>query len=256
MLLARAVAFPFLLALQVIASNAVTPDGQALLEFKSGIANVDAVVIGDWNELDATPCNWTGITCTAESFVRTINLTSQGLEGEISSSLGRLQYLEELYLSVNYFQGNIPRELGNCTSLVVLYLDHNLLSGTIPADLGNLKALGDLYLAFNKLEGEIPSSLAASPSIYIFDVGTNRLSGRIPHELFENPKLTGLYINDNNFTGDITTGASLIVFCYLFYYRKFSQNSPENTHLWNLRKVFDLNYFFLVQLLKCCEIRV
>nr|APU94854.1 leucine-rich repeat receptor-like protein kinase [Pohlia nutans] len=205
MLLARAVVFPFLLALQVIASNAVTPDGQALLEFKSGIADVDAVVIGDWNELDATPCNWTGITCTAESFVRTINLTSQGLEGEISSSLGRLQYLEELYLSVNYFQGNIPRELGNCTSLVVLYLDHNLLSGTIPADLGNLKALGDLYLAFNKLEGEIPSSLAASPSIYIFDVGTNRLSGRIPHELFENPKLTGLYINDNNFTGDITT---------------------------------------------------
>lgn len=211
MLLARAVVFLFLLALQVIGSDAVTPDGQALLEFKSGISNLDAVVstlgsaLGDWNELDATPCNWTGITCTTESFVRTINLTAQGLEGEISSSLGRLQYLEELYLSVNYFHGSIPRELGNCESLVILYLDHNFLSGTIPADLGNLKALGDVYLAFNQLEGEIPISLAASPSIYIFDVGTNYLSGRIPHELFENPKLTGLYINNNNFTGDITT---------------------------------------------------
>jgi len=216
--LARALVFPFLLALQVIASNAVTPDGQALLEFRSGISsNEDAVVLADrsgdfgvWNELDATPCNWTGITCTAESFVRTVNLTSQGLEGEISSSLGRLQHLQELYLSANSFHGSIPRELGNCSRLVVLYLDHNFLSGTIPDDLGNLKALGDVYLAFNELEGEIPSSLAASTSMYIFDVGTNRLSGRIPHELFENPTLTGLYINDNNFTGDITAGASLI----------------------------------------------
>lgn len=212
MLLVRAVIF--LLALQLIRSSAVSPDGQALLEFKSGITNVDAVVLEDWNELDATPCNWTGITCTAERFVRTVNLTSQGLEGEISSSLGRLQYLEELILSVNYFGGTIPRELGNCTSLVVLYLDHNLLSGSIPEELGNLKALGDLYLAFNKFTGEIPPLLAASPSIYIFDVGNNRLSGRIPHVLFENRKLTGLYINDNNFTGNITTGTPLIFFFF------------------------------------------
>lgn len=212
MLLARAVVFLILLAAQVIVCDAVTPDGEALLEFKRGIANADgaASVLRDWNELDATPCNWSRITCTANFLVRTINLTSQGFEGEISPSLGRLQSLEELYLSANGFHGSIPRELGNCTSLRILYLNDNLLSGTIPAELGNLPVLGDLVLAFNDLEGEIPTSLAASSSIYIFDVGSNLLSGQIPPELFENPKLTGLYINNNNFTGDITKGASPI----------------------------------------------
>ncbi|KAG0614658.1 hypothetical protein M758_6G193700 [Ceratodon purpureus] len=208
MLLARAVVFLYLLIAQVILSRAVTPDGEALLEFKRGIANADgaASAIGDWSELDATPCNWSGITCTENFSVRIINLTLQGFEGEISPSLGRLESLEELYLSANGFYGTIPRELGNCTSLKVLYLDNNLLSGTIPAEFGNLPVLGDLVLAFNDLEGVIPTSLAASSSIYIFDVGSNHLSGHIPHELFENPKLTGLYINNNNFTGDITKG--------------------------------------------------
>ena len=212
MLLVEAVVFLSLLASQVVVSNALTADGEALLEFKRGTANADGAVsaLENWNESDDTPCYWGGITCTANFLVRTINLTSQGLEGEISPSLGRLQSLEELDLSVNSFHGSIPRELGNCTGLRILYLNENLLSGTIPGELGNLAELVEFVLSFNNLEGEIPTSLAASSSIYTFDVGSNHLSGHIPPELFENPMLTGLYINNNNFTGDITAGTSLI----------------------------------------------
>uniref|UniRef100_A0A7I4FK56 non-specific serine/threonine protein kinase n=1 Tax=Physcomitrium patens TaxID=3218 RepID=A0A7I4FK56_PHYPA len=208
MLLARAVLFLFLVAVRVTRCKAMTSEGQALLEFKRGLTNTEVVLatLGDWNDLDTTPCLWTGITCNPQGFVRTINLTSLGLEGEISPSLGSLKSLEELVLSFNSFQGRIPPELGNCTSLVLMYLNQNRLSGTIPAELGNLTKLGDVMFAFNELEGDIPISFAACPSLFSFDVGSNHLSGRIPSVLFENPNLVGLYVNDNNFTGDITTG--------------------------------------------------
>lgn len=219
MRLMRAVIVLVLVATHLVVCTAVTQDGEALLEFKRVLANANGVAspLANWNESDTTPCNWSGITCTAEYLVHTINLTSQGLEGEIGPSLGRLQALEELHLSGNGLRGSIPRELGNCTRLRILYLNENLLSGAIPAELGNLAVLGDLVLAFNDLEGEIPALLAASRSLYIFDVGSNHLSGEIPPELFENPELAGLYINNNNFSGDITAGAFLVALLPLLF---------------------------------------
>lgn len=206
-------AFSFLVlaaAHAFVLSNALTPDGLALLDFKNGLVNttVASSVMVNWDAGDASPCHWSGVTCSGGGFVRAVNLSSQGLEGQISPSLGSLRWLEELYLSSNNLHGSIPSELGNCTSLITLYLDGNSLSGQIPASLGNLTALSDVNLNTNKLTGEIPASFAACPSLTYFDVGTNMLTGSVPRVIYSNLNLIGLYVNDNNLTGDITAGAS------------------------------------------------
>ncbi|PKI63182.1 hypothetical protein CRG98_016367, partial [Punica granatum] len=43
-------------------SVALTPDGIALLEFKSTL-NDTKNILSNWQALDDSPCGWTGISC-------------------------------------------------------------------------------------------------------------------------------------------------------------------------------------------------
>ena len=165
-------------------SAALTSDGLALLDFKKGLTgNLSAVQ--DWNAADTSPCNWTNIVCTKQGYVSVINLEYQSLSGKLSASLGKLQSLQELYLSNNNLYGSIPRELGNCTALTLLHLAWNLFTGTIPLEIGNLTKLTEI------------------------DFGHNSLHGQVPQKIFENVNLVNIYLNNNNLTGDITAGACL-----------------------------------------------
>ena len=165
-------------------SAALTSDGLALLDFKKGLTgNLSAVQ--DWNAADTSPCNWTNIVCTKQGYVSVINLEYQSLSGKLSASLGKLQSLQELYLSNNNLYGSIPRELGNCTALTLLHLAWNLFTGTIPLEVGNLTKLTEI------------------------DFGNNSLHGQVPQKIFENVNLVNIYLNNNNLTGDITAGACL-----------------------------------------------
>ncbi|XP_024370975.1 uncharacterized protein [Physcomitrium patens] len=190
------------------AAAALTPDGVALLEFKESLAvsSQSSPLLKTWNESDASPCHWGGISCTRSGHVQSIDLEAQGLEGVISPSLGKLQSLQELILSTNKLSGIIPPDLGNCRSLVTLYLDGNALTGEIPEELANLENLSELALTENLLEGEIPPAFAALPNLTGFDLGENRLTGHVPPAIYENVNLVWFAVNDNNLTGDITAG--------------------------------------------------
>ena len=102
---------------------ALTPDGLALIEFKSALT-VISPLLENWNASDASPCSWGGINCTDSGHVRNISLLAQEpmLEGNISASLGKLEFLEGLWLDQNMLSGSIPPELGNCSSLLSLSL--------------------------------------------------------------------------------------------------------------------------------------
>ncbi|XP_009368629.2 receptor-like protein EIX2 [Pyrus x bretschneideri] len=107
---------------------------------------------------------------TALTWVYSIDLSSNNLEGEIPEEMTSLTALGTLNLSRNQLRGNIPSTIGNLRWLETLDLSHNHLSGQIPQSYSSLSLLAHVNLSFNNLAGRIPSGnqlqTLEDPSIY------------------------------------------------------------------------------------------
>ncbi|XP_044496516.1 putative leucine-rich repeat receptor-like serine/threonine-protein kinase At2g24130 [Mangifera indica] len=117
------------------------------------------------------------------SYLMTLNLTSNRLNGKISSKISTLLNLEQLFLSHNLFSGEIPATLGQLSHLGLLDLSYNNFSGPIPESLGNLVRLNYLFLNNNFLSGSIPRTLGQCIDLCKLDLSYNRLNGRVPPEI-------------------------------------------------------------------------
>uniref|UniRef100_A0A0E0DU21 Protein kinase domain-containing protein n=1 Tax=Oryza meridionalis TaxID=40149 RepID=A0A0E0DU21_9ORYZ len=88
---------------------------------------------------------WDSLTCSYATSGRpritSLNLTSSGLRGDISSSFASLTAVQSLNLSNNNLTGSIPDALAQLPLLTVLDLTGNQLSGSIPS--GLLKRIQD-----------------------------------------------------------------------------------------------------------------
>ncbi|PUZ65101.1 hypothetical protein GQ55_3G196300 [Panicum hallii var. hallii] len=88
---------------------------------------------------------WDGLTCSyavsSAPRITSLNLSSSGLNGDISASFANLKAVQYLDLSNNNLTGSIPDALSKLTSLVALDLTGNQLTGSIPS--GLLKKLED-----------------------------------------------------------------------------------------------------------------
>ncbi|KAJ4878521.1 Leucine-rich repeat protein kinase family protein [Raphanus sativus] len=74
-------------ALFVSYSSALTLDGFALLELKSGL-NDTRNSLENWTDSDESPCSWTGVSCNPQDQrVVSINLRYMQLRGIISPSI-------------------------------------------------------------------------------------------------------------------------------------------------------------------------
>ena len=114
-----------------------------------------------------------------------LNLSQNGLSGEIPPELGNLSNLTRLNLHANKLTGEIPPELGNLTNLGELGLSDNQLSGSIPPELGNLTNLHTLVLWGNRLSGDIPSALGNLTNLVWLYLSMNELTGCIPEAFRE-----------------------------------------------------------------------
>jgi len=166
----------------------------SLLDFKKQISLDPQQALMSWN--DSTHfCSWKGVRCSVKkpSRVTSLNLTKQGLVGQISPSLGNLTFLEVLVLSANSFLGEIPMSLGHLHHLQTLYLNNNTLQGKIPA-LANCSKLTSLFMGWNQLTGEIPvdlpnltgtvpASLGNITTLKAFSCAKNNIEGGIPDEV-------------------------------------------------------------------------
>ncbi|XP_034212727.1 receptor-like protein EIX1 [Prunus dulcis] len=94
---------------------------------------------------------------TTLMLVKSIDLSSNFLEGEIPEEIGSLILLGTLNLWRNQLTGKFPSEVGNMHGLETLDLSNNRLSGQIPETLASLTFLAHLNLASNNLVGRIPS---------------------------------------------------------------------------------------------------
>ncbi|KAG6386120.1 hypothetical protein SASPL_155010 [Salvia splendens] len=143
-------------ALLLGSSLALSPDGLTLLEVKASL-NDSNNFLSNWEDIDESPCNWTGIACSPhDQRVISMALHQNSLHGSIPNEIAQCSELRALYLRANYFQGGIPSTIGNVSMLTILDLSSNTLKGAIPSSLGRLTRLAYLNLSSNFLSGEIP----------------------------------------------------------------------------------------------------
>ncbi|KAH6792249.1 Leucine-rich repeat protein kinase family protein [Perilla frutescens var. hirtella] len=175
--------------------EALSPDGQALVNFRTVIISSDGI-LKQWRPEDADPCGWRGVRCDSKSKrVTALILPNHKLSGPISADIGKLESLQFLALHDNNFYGAIPPELGNCKQLQSMFLQGNYLSEPIPSELGNLSQLENLDVSSNSLSGTIPASLGNLNKLSSFNVSTNFLVGPIPSDgilvKFQNDSFVG-----------------------------------------------------------------
>ncbi|KAK2404465.1 receptor protein EIX2 [Trifolium repens] len=88
--------------------------------------------------------------------------------------------LKSIDLSSNHLTGEIPTEIKYLLGLNSLNLSRNNLSGEIISNIGNFKSLEFLDLSRNHLSGRIPSCLTHIDRLTMLDLSNNQLYGKIP----------------------------------------------------------------------------
>ncbi|KAJ7297746.1 hypothetical protein O6H91_Y038700 [Diphasiastrum complanatum] len=135
------------------------------------------------------PCHFfTGVVCDSiQGWTRVTALNlgtgyagAPGLAGELSPSLGSLEFLKQLTIAPGTVAGGIPSSLGQLSQLQFLGISQNRLSGPIPESFGSLINLQFLDLSKNMLTGSIPKVLGALPSLIAVTISENSLSGSMP----------------------------------------------------------------------------
>ncbi|XP_024366699.1 receptor-like serine/threonine-protein kinase At1g78530 [Physcomitrium patens] len=135
--------------------SALNDEGHALLEFSSRLNDTGGNLVG-WNSSHSTPCGWSGVGCSEDLHVVSVNLSGKQLEGNLTLDATRLVQLQLLNLSSNVFRGAIPSLLGNAANLSILDVSNNVLRGYLPKELDSLWALSFLNVSNNELEGTLP----------------------------------------------------------------------------------------------------
>ncbi|KAL0372285.1 UNVERIFIED_CONTAM: Pre-splicing factor ATP-dependent RNA helicase DEAH7 [Sesamum calycinum] len=193
--------------LHIHSGVSLNPDGLSLLSLKSAVEG--SAAFSDWNEDDATPCHWTGISCaniSGSDDPRVVGISAGGknLRGYIPSELGSLIYLRRLNLHGNNFYGSIPDQLFNASSLHSIFLYGNNLSGSLPPSLCSLPRLQNLDLSNNSLSGPLPKFLRNCRQLQRLILAGNKFSGEISEGIFpELANLEQLDLSANEFNGSI-----------------------------------------------------
>jgi hypothetical protein len=106
-------------------------------------------------------CSWSGVGCSDNLTVTSLNWANSGLDGELPAEMGLLRNLTHLDLGENQIGGSLPDALYDLTKLESLYLHQNKLTGTISDLIENLYGLVNLYLSNNELSGGFPANLGS-----------------------------------------------------------------------------------------------
>ena len=147
----------------------------------------DALDGPNWSEstdwlTEAPVDEWYGVTTDEDGRITELDLSGNGLAGELPEEVASLAALTVLNLSDNELTRGMPRELAELTNLTVLDLSGNQLMWSIPSALAGITGLRVLDLSDNRFTGGA-QWLGSLPNIEEVDVSGNRLEGTIPAEL-------------------------------------------------------------------------
>lgn len=159
-------------------------DQLALMSFKSLVRSDPLRALASWGNMSIPMSRWRGVACGLRGHRRgrvvALDLPELNLTGTITPALGNLTYLRRLNLLSNGFQGILPPELGNIHDLETLQLTYNSISGQIPSSLSNCSHLIEILLNSNNLHGGVPDEIGSLRNLQILSLRKNALTGGIP----------------------------------------------------------------------------
>ncbi|KAF5444341.1 hypothetical protein F2P56_036826 [Juglans regia] len=223
--------------LLLLPSFALNSDGILLLSLRYSILSDPLSVLDSWNYKDETPCSWTGVACTPDTFrVTSLVLPNMQLLGSVPADLGMIQHLRHLDLSSNFFNGSLPSSIFNASELQVLSLSNNVITGELPAELlGGLRSLQLLNLSDNALAGKIPQSLTPLQNLTVVSLRSNYFSGSVPSG-FNSVEVLDLSSNLLNGSLPLGFGGGNLRYLNLSYNKisgkippEFSEQMPQNS---------------------------
>ncbi|GJR58599.1 probably inactive leucine-rich repeat receptor-like protein kinase [Tanacetum coccineum] len=172
--------------------NGSIPEGL----FELGLTQIDL----SRNQLDGSiPPGSSRLFETLES----LDLSANGLTGDIPAEIGLFSKLKYLNLSWNNFETRMPLQLGCFENLTVLDLRNGAFHGSIPGDICNSGSLEILQLDGNSLTDSIPEDIGKCSSLYLLTMSHNDLRGFIPRSMSLLKRLKILKLDDNELSGEI-----------------------------------------------------
>uniref|UniRef100_A0A2N9G6A4 Leucine-rich repeat-containing N-terminal plant-type domain-containing protein n=1 Tax=Fagus sylvatica TaxID=28930 RepID=A0A2N9G6A4_FAGSY len=139
----------------VVSGQCIDDQRTLLIELKNSLNfnSTKSTKLVRWDKTQ-TPncCSWAGVNCSDVGNIIGLNLNNETIWGGLnhSSSLFRLQYLQNLNLAYNNFNSSrIPPEFGNLTNLIYLNLSTAGFAEQIPIEISRLTRLVTLDLSAN-----------------------------------------------------------------------------------------------------------
>jgi Leucine-rich repeat (LRR) protein len=177
-----------------------------LLAFKKSSVQSDPNnLLANWSPNSATPCSWSGISCSLDSHVTTLNLTNGGLIGTLNlyNLTEALPSLKHLYLQGNSFSASYLSASSSCV-LESLDLSSNNISDPLPRKsfFESCNHLSYVNLSHNSIPG---GSLRFSPSLLQLDLSRNTISDStwLAYSLSTCQNLNLLNFSDNKLAGKL-----------------------------------------------------
>ncbi|KAK6934247.1 Leucine-rich repeat [Dillenia turbinata] len=173
------------LGVGTLSQNCDPRDMLALKEFAGNLTN--GTIITSWSNASDC-CKWVGVVCedssssVVASRVIKLILPAKGLKGLLSPSLGHLDHLKLLDLSINLLEGGLPVELSNLKQLKVLDLSHNMLLGRVSKALGGLQSIQVINISSNAFADDL-SELGWFPYLSVFNASNNSFTGQIDPQI-------------------------------------------------------------------------
>ena len=150
-----------------------------------------------WNS-STSHCDWYGITCHNNTYVKTIVLAYNNLDGSLPSNLWKIRNLMALCTPGNpRLRGRIGDFLfGNMSKLLTVVLNAASISGDIPQDISKLSYLQNFLgctMHGDGFTGRLPDDIGNMTELRLLCLGGNRLKGQIPRSI---SRLNKLYYLD------------------------------------------------------------
>ncbi|RHN51142.1 putative leucine-rich repeat-containing, plant-type, leucine-rich repeat domain, L [Medicago truncatula] len=146
---------------------------------------------------------------SAFTSLKTLDLSSNQLSGEIPGGSSLPYQLEHLSITSNTLEGVIPKSFWmNACKLKSLKMSNNSFSGELQVIIHHLSrcarySLQELDLSSNKINGTLPD-LSIFSFLEIFDISENSLNGKISEDIRFPTKLRTLQMSSNSMNGVIS----------------------------------------------------